>query len=107
MQRPWVIDLHHTRREGNSCADFLAKPGAKRVERIHIWESPPPGRGHLIQADTMGSTHHRLLFCYYFHCIKQKATIRANFICFFYFFFLIEKRVNYISPHLYPKHICI
>jgi len=41
MQRPWVIDLHHTLREGNSCADFLAKPGAKKGKAFSYLGKPP------------------------------------------------------------------
>ena len=30
----WLVSLHHTYREGNQCADYLAKKGARQQEHV-------------------------------------------------------------------------
>jgi hypothetical protein len=37
-----------------NCADYLAKLAAKGSNALIIWDSPPPGMNHLLQADLMG-----------------------------------------------------
>ena len=38
----WEVILQHAFREGNACADWLAKTEARRVESIPTWDCPPP-----------------------------------------------------------------
>jgi len=39
---PLTVSFNHTLREGNECADWLAKFGAMNVDSLKIWMSPPP-----------------------------------------------------------------
>jgi hypothetical protein len=43
MNLEWEVNLSHTLREGNSCADFLAKVGSSNDTKLSIWSSPPEG----------------------------------------------------------------
>lgn len=42
LRRDWQCILHHTLREGKSCADSLASLGLKSMERLKIFWNPPP-----------------------------------------------------------------
>ncbi|PNY12436.1 ribonuclease H [Trifolium pratense] len=46
--------LIHSLREGNSCADFMAKLGASSNVEVLIHSSPPPGLRDLLAADSLG-----------------------------------------------------
>jgi len=50
------ISLHHTLREGNHCADFLAKYGASTDEEFVIHQTPPADLLPLLQADALGTS---------------------------------------------------
>ena len=50
----WSVVLQHTLREGNSCADFLARKGSTSREYVTILANPPAGISHLLLADCMG-----------------------------------------------------
>ena len=43
LQRDWVVRVLHTLREGNSCADFLAKAGANQMLNFCLIVEPPQG----------------------------------------------------------------
>ncbi|KAJ8763632.1 hypothetical protein K2173_003104 [Erythroxylum novogranatense] len=46
--KQWRCSLHHVLREGNHCADFLAKIGLSQLPMWSYWSTPPPGlRLHL------------------------------------------------------------
>lgn len=42
MKLPWSVELVHTLREGNQCADLLAKKGAASEAGLQIFNTPPP-----------------------------------------------------------------
>lgn len=45
---PWKVEMHHTLREGNQCADFFAKLGASDTAKLRIFLSPPTRFGYLV-----------------------------------------------------------
>jgi ribonuclease HI len=47
------ISLHHTLREGNQCADFVAKLGASSDVYFLTHASPPEGLCDLLRNDAM------------------------------------------------------
>nr|KYP44684.1 hypothetical protein KK1_033798 [Cajanus cajan] len=56
----WRLEFKHTLREGNSCADFLAKQGAAVDESLVILEAPLAELSMLLDADIMQVPHKRL-----------------------------------------------
>lgn len=56
LNRRWEIRLLHTLREGNSCADFLAKAGARQQFAFHTVVTPPLKLEPLLLADALGTT---------------------------------------------------
>lgn len=56
LGRPWSVDFHHTLREGNACADFLAKMGAQQDEALVFEENPLAEMSWLLLADALGIT---------------------------------------------------
>ncbi|CAJ2671539.1 unnamed protein product [Trifolium pratense] len=50
----WTIAFHHTLREGNECADWLAKKGATSDVSLKIWHSCPPQLSNVLIADASG-----------------------------------------------------
>lgn len=56
---PWHVDLQHTLREGNMCADHLAKMGAAGREKLRTFASPPPDLSVLLAGDAAGVTYPR------------------------------------------------
>ncbi|XP_057729031.1 uncharacterized protein LOC130944631 isoform X3 [Arachis stenosperma] len=54
LQRDWQVQVEHTLREGNSCADWLAKDGAKDDVVLKVWLLAPPSMGDLLMDDFMG-----------------------------------------------------
>lgn len=50
----WKLSFKHTFREGNVCADWLAKHGASSDQALHIWNSCPPQLSSVLLADAMG-----------------------------------------------------
>jgi len=57
---PWVVSFNHTLREGNECVDWLAKFGAKNVDSLKMWMSPPPQLNITLLADTYGVFRKRI-----------------------------------------------
>ncbi|KAK7269582.1 hypothetical protein RIF29_22314 [Crotalaria pallida] len=53
VRRDWSVMFSHTLREGNQCADFLAKKGACMDANMEVFESPPPGLSNVLLADSM------------------------------------------------------
>jgi ribonuclease HI len=47
--------LHHTLREGNQCADFMAKLGASTDSELSVHSSPPEGLMPLLRTDELGT----------------------------------------------------
>ncbi|XP_057425693.1 uncharacterized protein LOC130719064 [Lotus japonicus] len=54
LRRDWVVQVAHVLREGNACADFLAKAGAAQERDFLLLQDPPPGMEYLLMADSMG-----------------------------------------------------
>ena len=54
MRRGWEVNLIHTYREGNVCADWIAKTGASGIEPLVLWVDPPQAISNILLADTMG-----------------------------------------------------
>jgi hypothetical protein len=50
LTRDWRIRLMHTLREGNACADYLAKMGAHNPEAYSPLAVPPDGMNLLLLA---------------------------------------------------------
>lgn len=50
----WNVQVVHTLREGNNCADALAKMGACSGSNILVWEHPPRSVEHLLLMDALG-----------------------------------------------------
>ncbi|KAK2382027.1 TMV resistance protein N [Trifolium repens] len=57
---PWVISFAHTLREGNECADWLAKFGATNIDSFKIWIAHPPQLDNILFADTSGVYRQRM-----------------------------------------------
>jgi ribonuclease HI len=49
------FSLHHSLRQGNQCADFLAKLGASNDVDLAIHSNPPEGLPPLLQSDELGT----------------------------------------------------
>ncbi|XP_024636165.1 uncharacterized protein [Medicago truncatula] len=49
------FSLHHSLREGNQCADFMAKIGASNDVDLLIHSHPPDGLYPLLQSDELGT----------------------------------------------------
>ncbi|MCI73570.1 ribonuclease H, partial [Trifolium medium] len=49
--RAWNVSIDHTLREGNTCADFLAKLGASSKSSLVILDVPPTELSSLLSAD--------------------------------------------------------
>ena len=50
----WTVMVEHSLREGNACADMLAKMGATNDECFTRWTAPPSELSLLLQADAQG-----------------------------------------------------
>jgi ribonuclease HI len=59
LARDWRVRISHTLREGNACADYLAKYGAHHNEAFTTIASPPAGINLLLLADASGTWFHR------------------------------------------------
>ncbi|GAU35993.1 hypothetical protein TSUD_211300 [Trifolium subterraneum] len=57
--RNWSLSFSHTLREGNECADWLAKHGAQSDVNLKLWVSPPPQIAHVLLADVTGVLRQR------------------------------------------------
>jgi ribonuclease HI len=55
LRRDWRVVLLHTLREGNSCADFLAKHGANSNDNYVSLANPPVGLNLHLLADASGT----------------------------------------------------
>ena len=54
MAKDWTISLHNTLREGNACADVLAKLGAINVDPLIMLQMPPSSLSLALLADALG-----------------------------------------------------
>lgn len=51
---PWKVDLQHVLREGNQCADLLAKMGASDDVKLRLFDVPPPNLCVTLAGDAAG-----------------------------------------------------
>jgi ribonuclease HI len=54
LRRDWNVTIDHTLREGNACADVLAKLGASSNSPMVVLETPPPQLSVSLGADAWG-----------------------------------------------------
>lgn len=54
LQRHWTLTFHHSLREGNFCADWLAKFGSSKSNGSRIWSLCPSALSSTLLADAMG-----------------------------------------------------
>jgi ribonuclease HI len=59
LARDWRVKVVHTFREGNACADFLAKLGARNLEAYSSVAIPPAEMNLLLLADASGTLFSR------------------------------------------------
>ena len=57
INQPWNVTFMHTLREGNACADWLAKHGATHEDNLTIWHACSPQLDTLVLADRIGVVH--------------------------------------------------
>lgn len=60
IQYDWNISFQHTLREGNVCADWLAKHGANSDQGCTVWSSCSPQLSSAVLADALGVLHLRI-----------------------------------------------
>lgn len=58
ISRDWAVSLDHTYREGNQCADLMAKMGAKNLDD-EIYLQPPAYISSLLLSDAKGTQYER------------------------------------------------
>ncbi|KAJ1397942.1 Reverse transcriptase-like [Sesbania bispinosa] len=59
LARDWRVDLRHTLREGNACADLLAKRGARDTTSFRLLSRPPSDLQLHLLSDSRGITFRR------------------------------------------------
>ncbi|KAF7824839.1 ribonuclease H [Senna tora] len=59
LERNWEARLIHTLREGNQCADYLAKLGSRSNNGCYIWNSPLPALYVQLSRDAVGVMYSR------------------------------------------------
>lgn len=60
LNREWNVKLQHNLREGNECADWMAKTGATGDSPLVIWEQCPHQLDSTLLADALGLVRLRL-----------------------------------------------
>jgi len=60
ISRDWIISFYHTYREGNQCADFMAKLGANSMDCLGIFTEPPHCLYSLLLSDSMRTIYTRV-----------------------------------------------
>jgi ribonuclease HI len=61
MEREWEVQIRHTYREGNSCADALAHMGSNLGSAVMFYECCPYQIRNLVSADAAGASVPRLV----------------------------------------------
>lgn len=60
LARQWKVEIQHTLREGNECADWMAKLGATSDTSFAIWDNCPHPLSTILLADALGVLRLRL-----------------------------------------------
>lgn len=75
----WDLHFNHTFREGNMCADELAKTGSSLQCNLQVFNGCPPFITQLVLADRKGAQYirHQLFFplFFFFPCTKKKESV--------------------------------
>jgi len=66
------VNLSHTFRKGNACADFLATFSSRNDIKMKIWNHPPEGLKTLFQSDALVVSRCFLLFFKLLHLYPTK-----------------------------------
>jgi hypothetical protein len=61
MELEWEVQIKHTYREGNSCADALAHMGSNLDSTVMFYECCPYQIRNLVSADAAGASVPRLV----------------------------------------------
>ena len=56
LQGHWEVSYVFVGRQGNGCADWLAKEASLNIVDLNIFHSPPMGLVHLLQSDSASSS---------------------------------------------------
>lgn len=56
----WDLSFLHSLREGNMCADWLAKYGSNMTQGVHFWETCPNALSTSLLADAVGIARLRI-----------------------------------------------
>lgn len=59
LSRDWLVSLTHTYREGNQCADYMAKFGANFMDCTKTFSEPPSCLHSLLKSDATGIQYTR------------------------------------------------
>ena len=59
LSKEWHVSVSHVLREGNQCADHLAKRGASLEEKLVLLEEPPNSIIPSLRLDLMGVVFER------------------------------------------------
>lgn len=54
MKQNWLARFKHIYREGNRCADLLARLGNGKPFQKHVWPKPPKEAAEILQQDAAG-----------------------------------------------------
>lgn len=60
VAHPWQVTFQHVFREGNECADWLAKHGANMDSTLDIWDACPQSLHLVMLADASGVIRQRV-----------------------------------------------
>ena len=61
LERDWTVEIRHTYKEGNRCADWLANYSLTQSLGSHISQDPPSELLSLLLADALGVATPRLI----------------------------------------------
>ncbi|PKI72053.1 hypothetical protein CRG98_007548 [Punica granatum] len=62
LVRDWQVQICHTYREGNACADWMGWSATRLSPRSHFYAHPPSGVLPLLLGDLSGASLPRLCF---------------------------------------------
>lgn len=88
LDRSWNVKLQHSHREGNECANWLAKTGATAGSAWEFWEQCPHQLDPILLADA-------LLFCCSLPFFLIKKNDEIDKIMVFSFNYIFPLRIKY------------
>jgi ribonuclease HI len=98
LARDWRVRVMHTLREGNACADYLAKIGARNLEAYSPIVVPPDGMNLLLLADASGTLFFRyfLLLSFSFFFLLSPEKKKAIVPCMVFFLLKQLSRIIFV-----------